>query len=122
MENISVLRWLSQHGHIELFMSDQVDNPTSGAGAVLFSVIAPADLLILRLRTFNGSTVALEYVIETDTGAGWTEQVRWSVDAHAGRVFDDHFPVDAGHKVRLAIAADADATGVSLAIVEYLSV
>lgn len=122
MESMPVLRWLSQHGHIELFMSDQVDNPTSGAGAILFSVTAPADLLILRLRTFNGADVPLEYVVETDTGGGWIEQVRWSADAHAGRVFDDHFPVDTGHKVRLAIVADAAATGASLAIVEYLSI
>jgi hypothetical protein len=122
MESMPVLRWMSRQGWTEVYLSPQTNNPTTGAGAVLFNVTAPADIFMLRFTVFNDAAVPLEYVVETDVnlGAGWEEQARWSVDAKSSGRFDKHFPVYAGEKIRLAVAADPGASGVSLAGVEYL--
>ena len=120
MDSMSVLKWMSRQAWTELYISDKVDNPTEGAGAVLFTAVAPADIFMLRFTVFNDSACPLEYVVETDTGAGWEEQARWNVEAKTSGRFDKHFPVDSGVGVRVAAVANEDATGVSLAVVEYL--
>ena len=120
MESMPVLRWMSRQGWTELYLSPETTNPTTGEGAVLFNETAPVDLFMLRFTVFNDAAVPLEYVVETDTGAGWEEQARWNVDAKVSGRFDKHFPVYATEKIRLAVVANEDATGVSLAGVEYL--
>ena len=120
MESMPVLRWMSRQGWTEVYLSDKIANPTSGAGAILFNVTAPVDVFMLRFTVFNDAAVPLEYVVETDTGAGWEEEARWTVDAKMSGRFDKHFPVYEGEQIRLAVASNPDATGVSLAGVEYL--
>ena len=119
-ESMPVLRWMSQQGWTEVYLSDKVPNPTTGPGAVLFNETAPTDIFMLRFTVFNDAAVPLEYVVETDTGVGWEEQARWHVDAKSSGRFDKHFPVYAGEHIRLAVVSDENATGVSLAGVEYL--
>jgi hypothetical protein len=111
---------MSKQGWTELYLSSEVANPTTGAGAVLFNETAPVDLFMLRFTVFNDATVPLEYLVEVDTGSGWEERARWSVDAKNSGRFSDHFPVYAGEQIRLAVVSNPDATGVSLAAVEYL--
>ena len=120
MESMPVLRWMSRQGWTEVYLSDKIANPTTGAGAVLFDETAPTDIFMLRFTVFNDAAVPLEYVVETDTGSGWEEQARWPVDAKSSARYDKHFPVYAGEQIRLAVVADEDATGVSLVGVEYL--
>lgn len=120
MESMPVLRWMSRQGWTELYLSPETTNPTTGAGAVLFNETTPVDIFMLRFTVFNDATVPLEYVVETDTGGGWEEQARWTVDAKMSGRFDKHFPVYAGESIRVAVGADEDASGVSLAGVEFL--
>ena len=122
MEMMSVLAWMSRQGWSQLYLSGEVANPTSGEGAILFSVTAPKDLFMLKFTVFNGSVVPMEYAVQTyDTDiSGWVDAGRWNLDAKKGLAFSNHFPVDVGEQVRVAVVANAEATGTSLCAVEYL--
>ena len=122
MESIPVLRWMSLQGWTEMYISGQVTNPTTGAGAVLFEETVPIDIFMLRFTVFNTAAVPMEYVLQTyNTGTSeWDELSRWGVDAKSSGRYDKHFPVATGEQIRLAIVTNADASGVSLAGVEYL--
>ena len=119
-QSMPLLRWMSEQGWAELYISDKIANPTEGAGAVLFSATAPSELFMLHFTMFNDAAVPLEYVVETDTGAGWEEQGRWTVHAKLSGRFSLYLPLEAGNLVRVAVVSNPAATGVSLAAVEYL--
>jgi hypothetical protein len=122
MESMSVLAWMSRQGWAQLYLSGEIANPTTGEGAVLFAETAPVDLFLLKFTIFNGSVVPMEYAVQTyNTGTSvWDDVARWTLDAKSGYAYSNHFPLDVGEQVRVAVVANAEATGVSLCGVEYL--
>jgi hypothetical protein len=121
MENVGVSNWMCEQGWTEMYISGQIANPTSGPGALLFSVTAPKNLLLLRFTLFNTSSCTMEYVLQHYESGGWIEDARPTAAAKASTRFDTHYAVAAGEQIRVAAVANAEATGVSLIGVEYLS-
>lgn len=114
------LEWLAEHGMTEVFTSNAVENPTTGDGAVLFSHTPSVGIFTLRFSFINNATVQTTYVIQTNNGSGWVDELRPVAFPNLVEPVVLNIPVDASTAIRVAIVAEENANGTSRVIVEYI--
>ena len=116
MPNQDILEWLADNGMTEVFTSDEIDNPTSGPGAVLFQHTATEPLLTLRYSFINDSTNLVIYAIRLDG-----EDIHKPV-AHPNLVEPVNvvIPIAVGQTILVGTLTDESANGTSRVIVEYI--
>lgn len=121
-ENTDLLKWLSSvAGLTNMLVSDKIENPTS-APALLFNITADKGYFIHRITIANDSAITETYVLQVMANGEpeWEELGRISLVPGLTWRADYELALVTGDKLRLAIIEDADATGISISICEYL--
>jgi hypothetical protein len=119
MPSQQILEWLADQGLTTLYTTDEVANPTSG-DALLFSYNVATAMLTLRFTFINGSTASTTYAIQKDEGSGWEDMVRPSAHPQLLEPVSVSVPLEPGQSIRVGIVANANATGTSRVVVEYV--
>jgi hypothetical protein len=104
----------------EVYTSDAVANPTTGDGSILFSYSPPRGILTLRFSFVNDSEKQTTYVIQTNDGSGWEDELKPVAFPNLVEPVSLTIPVAPGHSLRVGIVANAAAAGTSRVVVEYI--
>lgn len=121
-DNLAILRWLAtQAGITNLVITAPVDNPTSSS-VLLFSFTVAKSTYLHRIFIANDSSINQTYILQhKPTGApAFIELGRITLEPGITWRNNYELALAVGESIRLAIDDDPDATGVSLAVCEYL--
>jgi len=111
--------WLAEVGLTKMYSPPAVANPTAGP-AIIFNVTLPRKTLIHTLLVINGGSVAMQYTIQEDTGAGWVDIETITVPPASYVDVSPQYRYNAGAKLRLGALANVDADGESQVIAQYI--
>jgi len=117
--NQEILEWLANKGMTELYTSNAVANPTT-SDVLLFSHTPSEGILMLRFTFMNDCPVSTTYAIQTSVEGEWVDVVRPVAYPNLVEQMSMSFPVDAGVPIRVGVVANAEASGTSRVVVEYI--